>query len=256
MLRIYLTGEISLTLGGELVRADRLPGRQGRRALAYLLVERHRPVTRDELADSLWPQHPPAAYEVALSAIVSKLRAVFDEAGLGRRVLTAESGCYRLELPAESWIDVEAAVESVHLAEAALLAANPRRAYGSAVVACAILRRPFLAGEEGAWVDARRDALRKARLRALDCLAQIHATTGELALALRAAEEAIDLEPFREAAYRRLMMIHDEAGNGAEALRVYRKLIGVLEAELSVTPGPETRRLFEEIARKSRSEPP
>jgi len=248
MLRVYLNGDICLSAGGRLVRADRLPGRQGRLVFAYMATERARAVSRDELAEGLWPRQLPAASAVALSAMVSKLRALFVELGLGRDTVMATSGGYQLMLPAGSWVDTEAALESVHLAEAALLSANPRAAYGPSVVACAILRRPFLANEDGDWVDARREALRKNLLRALDCLAQVHSATGELSLALRAAEEAVELEPLREAGYRRLMLVHDAAGNRAEALRVYARLKAVLQAELMTTPGPEIRRVFEEMA--------
>jgi DNA-binding SARP family transcriptional activator len=248
MLRVYLNGDICLSAGGKLVRADRLPGRQGRLVFAYMATERARAVSRDELAEGLWPRQLPAASAVALSAMVSKLRALFVELGLGRDTVMATSGGYQLMLPAGSWVDTEAALESVHLAEAALLSANPRAAYGPSVVACAILRRPFLANEDGDWVDARREALRKNLLRALDCLAQVHSATGELSLALRAAEEAVELEPLREAGYRRLMLVHDAAGNRAEALRVYARLKAVLQAELMTTPGPEIRRVFEEMA--------
>ena len=248
MLRIYLNGEICLTMNGKLLRADRLPGRQGRVVFGYLVMERARAVSRDELAESLWPRQLPAASDVALSAIVSKLRAVFASIGLGRNTVVARSGGYQLVLPGDSWVDTEAALESVHLAEAALQSSNPRAAYGPSVVACAILRRQFLPREEGAWVDGRREALRKNLLRSLDCLAQIHSATGELSLALRAAEEAVDLEPLREAGYRRLMVVHDAAGNRAEALRVYAKLKTVLEVELMTTPGPETRRVLEAVA--------
>ena len=247
MLRVYLNGEICLTMGGRLVRADQLPGRQGRIVFAYMAYERARPVSRDELADSLWPRQLPAASDVALSAIVSKLRALFVELGLRRDAVLATSGGYQLLLPAGSWVDTEAALESVHLAEAALQSSNHRAAYGPAVVACAILRRPFLPNEEGAWVEGRREALRKNLLRALDCLAQVHGATGEMSLALRAAEEAVELEPLREAGYRRLMLVHDAAGNRAEALRVYTRLKRVLAAELKTTPGPEIRRVFEEM---------
>lgn len=248
MLRIYLTGEICMSLGRRLVRANRLPGRQGRVVFAYLVCDRRRALSRDELAEALWPEGPPPAAGTALSAIVSKLRAALSEVGLGRDCLRATSGGYQLALPAGSWIDTEAALESVHLAEAAMQARDPRRAYGWAVAGCAILRRPFLPGEDGVWTDGRRVELRKARLRALDCLAQIHAANGEHSLALRAAEEAVDLEPFRETGYQRLMLVHQAAGNRAQALRVYASLEALLAKELRVTPGRETRLVYEAIS--------
>lgn len=250
MLRIYLTGDPCVTTRGRLLSRERMPGRQGRLAFAYLVSERTRPISRDELAEVLWPRRLPTAFEVALSAIISKLRALFEEAGASRRVLTSASGCYKLDLPAGSWVDVEVAKESVHFAEAALHAEDPRGAYGHAVVACSILRRPMLPGADGTWIEACRESLRELHLRALDCLAEIHTWNGEHALALRCAQEGVELEPFRESGYRRLMLLHNQAGNSAEALRVYSRLSALLVAELNTTPGPETRELFKTISGK------
>ena len=246
--RVYLMGDICFLAGDSMLRGDELPGRQGRLATAFLISERRRPVARDELADVLWPGTTlPERYEVGLSAIVSKLRAALSRLGLGRDALMAADGCYQLALPARSWVDIEAAIEGVHMSEGALLARRHADAYGPAVVAAAILRRPFLAGFEGSWIEARRQALRAAHLRALDCLAEVHEWNGEHALALRAAQEAVDVEPYREAGYRRLMELHERAGNPAEALRVYAQLSSLIARELGATPGVETRVLHERI---------
>jgi DNA-binding SARP family transcriptional activator len=240
VLRIYLTGEPCLLTGRTLVRADRLPRRQGRLAFALLVSERSRPVPRDELADALWPVGPPPAREIALSALVSKLRALLIEAGARRDAIVVADGCYHVELPAATWIDTEAAHASVHEAEAALRSRAHAAAYGPAVVAGAILRRPFLPGIEGDWVERRRAALRALLVRVLDVLIEVHAANREPALAVRVAEQAVSLEPFRESGYRRLMRLHDGAGNRAEALRVYRRCRRLLAEELGAAPSPET----------------
>ena len=94
VLRVYLTGELCLTDGNLRLGAARLPGRQGRVAFAHLVTERAHPVSRDALAEVVWPLSLPPAHDVALSAIVSKLRAQLEAIGLGRDALTAASGCY------------------------------------------------------------------------------------------------------------------------------------------------------------------
>ncbi|HKW59492.1 MAG TPA: BTAD domain-containing putative transcriptional regulator [Candidatus Dormibacteraeota bacterium] len=241
-------GDVCLVGDRQTLRGEQLSGRQGRLAVAYLVTERSRLVARDELADLLWQGSPPRAFDGALSAIVSKLRAALAGLGLPRDTLAAEGGCYQVRLPAGSWVDVEAALEGVHLAEGALLTGRPADAYGPAVVACSILRRPFLPGAEGQWVDARRRFLGEAQVRALDCLADVHHWNGEHALARRAAAEAVEIEPYRESGYRRLMRLHDEAGDRAEALRVYDRLTSVLASDLRISPGPETIGLRDAIA--------
>src|SRR5439155_5699337 len=82
----------------------------GEVVFAYLVSEQGRPVTRDELAEALWGETPPARWEKALGVIASKLRALLGECGVdGAKVLTSAFGCYRLELPDESWVDILAA---------------------------------------------------------------------------------------------------------------------------------------------------
>lgn len=251
VLRIYLLGELCLTSAARLVRAERFPRRQGRLAFAFLVNERDRPVPRDELVELLWPHRAPPSFEVALSALMSKMRVLLAMVGLGRGALTAADRCYQLRLPANSWIDTEAAVQNIHDAEAVLRSGSHKNAYGPAVVACAILRRPFLPGDDGLWIESRRRELLGTRLRALDCLAEIHSWNREPALALRAAEEAVSLEPYRETGYRCLMQIHERSGNRAEALRVYERLRRLLASELQTRPAPETEALLKRVSSMS-----
>ena len=52
--RISLCGRLEVELEGERVE-HRLPGRQGPLVLALLVLNRARPVWRDELIGALWP---------------------------------------------------------------------------------------------------------------------------------------------------------------------------------------------------------
>jgi cyclopropane-fatty-acyl-phospholipid synthase len=61
-----------------------------------------------------------------------------------------------------------------------------------------------------------------------------------ISVALRAAEEAVTLEPYRESGYRRLMRIHLAAGDRAEAVRVYERCRRILADELGERPSRET----------------
>jgi SARP family transcriptional regulator, regulator of embCAB operon len=53
LVRIQITGPLTIERGGQRLDAL-LPGRQGRLLFAYLVVNRHRQVPRDELAEALW----------------------------------------------------------------------------------------------------------------------------------------------------------------------------------------------------------
>ena len=248
MTRIYLSGRMTIEAGGTVLGPRDFPGQQGRTAFAYLVGERRAPVPRAALAEAIWRAQPPAAWDTALSSIVSKLRGLIARAGLADvAALNAESGCYELQLPPDCWIDHEVAADAIHEAEAALKAEDPGRAYGLSAVAHHIARRPFLPGEEADWIDARRERLTAIRVRALECRAEVYLWTEEHALAVEMAREAVELRPFRESAYRLLMRAHAAAGNTAEALWVYERCRVLIAEELGVGPSRETRAVHERV---------
>lgn len=247
-LRIYLTGRLCLEVSGSLTDQQAFPSQQARLAFAYLICERSQPISRTELAHVLWPQGLPPSWDSSLSAVVSTLRALIGSAGLdGSAAITGAAGCYEVRLPRSSWVDTEAAVDSIHEAEAALEADDPASAYGPSAVAHHIARRPFLPGEEGTWIEHRREKLRSILIRALECRAEVYLWNREFPLAVEAARDAVTLEPFREACYRQLMRAHAAAGNSAEALRVYQQCRQLISEELGANPSSQTRAVHNEI---------
>jgi DNA-binding SARP family transcriptional activator len=249
MLRIYLTGEVQVENDGRLLRESQLGGPQGRFVLAYLVTERKRAVTQSELAEALWAESLPASWTLALSAIVSRLRSRLAGVDLPRSHIIGNAfGCYQFTPPGETWVDVEAALSGVDAAEGALVAGNPQAAYGPSLIATTILRRPFLPGHDGPWVDDRRATLASSLVRALDCRVDALIANNELVLALTHAREAVRLEPYRESGYRRLMRVLAAGGDRAEAVRAYNQCRDLIQRELGVAPSAETEALFREIA--------
>src|SRR5258708_27266422 len=160
MLRIYLTGAVLVENGQRLVRESELGGPQGRFVLAYLVTERERAVTQAELAEALWPEALPASWALALSAIVSRLRARLSSVGLPRsRIIGNAFGCYQFTPPADVWVDVEAALAAVHAADGAIAIGDPFPAYGPSLIPVSVLRSPFLTRQDGQADQARRAAL-------------------------------------------------------------------------------------------------
>src|SRR5260370_1925566 len=253
MLRIYLTGEVQVENGDRLLREAQLGGPQGRFVFAYLVTERKQAVAKSDLADAWWPESLPVSWTLALSAIVSRLRARLGGVGLPRaRIIGNAFGCYQFTPPGETWVDVEAALAGLDAAEGAIAVGNPRAAYGPSLIATPILRRPFLLGQEGTWVDERRAELTSSLVRALDCRAEALAANNELVLALTHAREAVRLEPYRESGYRRLMRLLAANGDRGEAARAYQQGPTLLEQELGVAPAAETQSLYNGITRPAR----
>jgi DNA-binding SARP family transcriptional activator len=198
-------------------------------------------VPRDELAEALWAESPPPTWDKALTVLVSKLRALLADCGMdGSSVLTGAFGCYRLDLPKGTWVDVLVATQAAQEAEDALAAGDLDTARAAGSLAASLTRQPFLPGEEGAWVEEKRRELADVRVRAFSALADACLRSGDAREAAKWAEQTVALEPFRETGYRRLMEAHAAAGNRAEALRVYESCRRLLADELGAYPSPET----------------
>ncbi len=249
-LRIYLTGRVSIEYGEKLVEERDLSGRQGRLAFAFLSSERQRPVAKEELISVVWADKPPNEIETALGAILSKLRAAVKQVAPSvAGAVDVRSGTVQMRLPRDVWIDLEYAANAIDEAEGALRSGDTRSAWSHAMALAVIARRPFLPGEDAAWIEARRTRLRALLVRGLHILSRITATNGEPALAVQYAAEIIELEPFQETGYRHLMQMHSQMGNRGEALRVFGKCRELFRDELGADPSQETERVFLEILR-------
>lgn len=241
-MRFYLTGRLTIEGDGELDQAE-LPGRQGRLALVYLVLERHRPVPSHELVTAIWGDDPPRSVDTSLRALLSKLRGVLEDAGLDDAAIESDAGCYQARLPG-AWVDVEVAHNEVDRAEGAFRSGDLDAALPHATVAAGIAKRPLLPGEDAPWVAATQGKLRSVHVRALSMLTRIYRERGDHALAVSVARDLVGLEPFREASHRALMQAHLAAGDRAEAVRAYERCRALLADELGVDPDPETEAVY------------
>jgi DNA-binding SARP family transcriptional activator len=132
--RIRLCGRFEIELAG--VRVEkRLPGRQAPLVVAFLVLNRARPVTRDELIAALWTQAPPADPDAVLRPLLSRVRQA-----LGADVLTGR-GELALALPDDVEIDVEQAHAAADRASAAVAGEQWHVAREAAAEAVPFLKR-------------------------------------------------------------------------------------------------------------------
>jgi SARP family transcriptional regulator, regulator of embCAB operon len=231
--RIQLCGRFVAEIDGARFE-DALPGRRGRMLFAYLVLNRGRPLPRDELLVAGWGEEASADAGNALSVLLSKLR---HSLGAGRLRGRTE---IELLLPQATFVDVEAALEGAHRAESCIAEGRWAQAWGPAGIAYHVTTRPFLTGLEAPWIDQWRRRLEDVRLRGLECFAAAGLGLGGPALA-QAEERArmlTGLAPYRESGHLILMEALQRRGNVAEALRAYERLRVLLREELGVAPSP------------------
>ena len=222
-----------------------LRGRQVRLLLAYLLLNRLRPVGREELIGALWPEDAPQSQDAALRTLLSRLRSA-----LGTGSVSGRSDLM-LVLPEPVWVDFEAARTELASALAALEHDDARSAWGLAQVPLNVSARGLLPGVQAAWIEPHRRELEDIRLQALEVVAGAGLRLGgaQLGSVERSARALIEAEPYRESGYTLLMQSHGLRGNVAEALRVFDRLRVLLREELGTAPSQEAIAVHEQLLR-------
>ena len=229
--QIQLCGRLVVKLDGTRVE-DQLPGGKGRLLFAYLVLNRDRRISRDELLLAVYGEDASSQQHPSLSVLLSKLRGV-----IGHERLAGRSEI-DLVLPPSAFVDVEAAREALHRAESHVAAGEWAESWGPAGVAYHVARRPLLQGEDRRWLEEWRRRLEDVEVRGLECFAEARLGLGgpTLPQAEECARRLIELAPYRETGHRILIEALERRGNVAEALRAYDRLRVLLRDELGAAP--------------------
>ena len=247
-LEVRLLGGFRVDLAGEPVRA--FESQKVRALLAYLACHRDRDLTREHLADLLWPESDPEAARRNLRQALYNLRQ-----GLGERGSEVVDGggshnVVRLALGRDDLLDVGEF-------QAAFYRGFPGAdevVAGELARAVELYEGDFLAGflvnasaQFEDWLVAEQERLREAAVQALRALVEHFSARGEYGAAMRYCRRLLAVDPLSEEAHRELMRLHVLAGRRREALVHFQELEALLERELDAGPMPETRALYDSI---------
>ncbi|MHB8246064.1 MAG: BTAD domain-containing putative transcriptional regulator [Acidimicrobiales bacterium] len=239
--RVHLLGSYRIEVAGEEVRSGmRLKARE---LLAWLCCHPDGG-TPEAVVEALWPEGDPSKVSQrfwnAVTSLRGRLREVSGIADL--RLLDRYGTRYRLddgELSVDLW-QLERA-----LAEASKLSSDGSR--GDALArAVAGYTDDLLKDCDWLWVEGLRGDLRARILDALTRLAELRGQDGEAERALTALARAVEIDPYAEELYRRMMQLHIGCGRLLEARMDLDKLTARLD-ELGADPQPETLRIVAEI---------
>ncbi|HEY7151845.1 MAG TPA: BTAD domain-containing putative transcriptional regulator [Solirubrobacterales bacterium] len=207
----------SADLGGEWL--DQRPGQ----LLKYLICERHRVVTSDEIADALWPQAGPLTRNSVRHQVhVLRERLEPDRASRARSpFIVTRRGGYMLD-PAQVWLDADQ-FEAEISAGLALLAQGDAAAGAIRLERGVALYEGDLFTENlyAEWALEERDRLRELAGRGLRALVEIARSAGDLETAASHARRLAAMEPFDMDVQREFIEICMRRGRRSEAMRRY-----------------------------------
>ena len=214
--------------------------KKARALIAYLAAQSGQAVSRERLADLLWPYQESEQARHSLRNCLLELRKALGP--IAARHMVAEFTHCQLR-----GIEVD-------LDEFEQLSRSRQRSDLQA--AADLYRAEFLADFHIAsepfqeWLAAERDRTLAVACDVLLRLTAAQDSAGEHDAAIQAGRRMVLLDPLSEIGQRALIRAYARAGRRGEALRQYKSCAETLQRELGVTPDAETQALASEIARR------
>lgn len=235
---------LTLTLFGPMqvqVASSPLSSLRSRKSLwllALLTLRQGKPVERDWLAETLWPDADQEQALASLRPALSELRKALGEES--ERLLAPNRHSLQFSL---AGADVDVAAFD------AAIAAGSIPALARAVT---LYRGPLLEGCSEEWIGQERLVREQDCLRALGILTNAALTTGDEVAAVEHARRAVALDPWSDAARRSLMEALSQGGDTNAALHVYRDFLEVLRSDLKAVPDEKISTLYQRLRKEAR----
>ena len=231
-----------------------IASRTGRSVFAYLAMHRGRPIQRDLLAGSFWPDLPEGRAKRRLSHTVWQIQDVVSQGSASHLAVTPDTLAFDTSLP--YWLDTE---EFDHCFEASTGSgpeAGPLATLDSAALrSCVELYRgDFLAGYFDDWLVVEQDHYRQRFLVALDRLVVVSKANGAYEDALAYARRLTNHDPLSEAAHQEVMRLYLLLGRTTKAVQQFERCRAVLSEELGTEPSTQTVDLYQRIIRHRRAD--
>ncbi|MBF8194207.1 tetratricopeptide repeat protein [Nonomuraea sp. K274] len=222
---------------------------QQRAVLAVLLLHANRPMSREQLIDAVWGASPPAYAVNLVQKHVSALRRVLEPdrspRAPSRLLLWTDTG-YLLAVPAArlDLLVFESEVERARVA----------RAEGNLPLAAEILRGalelwrgPVCAGLAGPLLDTERERIGERRVDVIEDRIDLDLALGRDLELVNELRLLVVRHPWRERLRVLLMLALYRSGRQVEALAAFHEARRHLIDELGIEPGPQLRRVHEQI---------
>ncbi len=209
--------------------------------LALLALSSGRPVDREWLAATLWPDSEPSNARYYLRRGLTALR----------RALGPHAGRLESPTPRSLHLDLEGA-------DCDLLDFNAAVAHqdGSSLqAAVALYTAPLLQGNQDPWCEPVRRQTDEAVQQALWVLAGNALENDEPAEAVRRLRQLLELDPLQERALRLLLQALARIGDYAAMIQAYRAFRLMLHEDLTASPDAETTALYQKLQEQARHAP-
>ena len=229
----------------------KLQTHRARALFVLLLINRARMVHREALYSMLWPDLAEASARSQFRKTLWRIRSALLPPGPEPdtpviRIAEHQVGLDDTQIEADYWrfADTMGPIELKGDAELDDVDAK------ALLVALGLNSDTFAAGIFDEWCLAEQEAMRQARLEAMERMVGYHRAQEHWVQAIHWAQQALVLDPIREHLHHAVMACRYSMGDRASAIRQYMLCEEVLNRELGIAPSPELRAFCRRITRE------
>jgi len=201
-LRVQLLGGCRFVDGEELIKAVSSTALQV--LLAYLLLKRHEPQSRQHLSFLLWPDSSDSQAQANLRTLLARLRRAWPDT---ERFLHIDQRMLQWRADAPFSLDV-IEFETAIAQASQLLDSNPIAAQEEFERAVHTYHGDLLPDCYDNWILPERERLRQMFLKTLQQLIELLERKRDIGAALGYAQRLLQLDPLEETTYQQVMRLH------------------------------------------------
>jgi LuxR family maltose regulon positive regulatory protein len=209
------------------------------RDLFFLFLVFSRPVSKEEIGETFWPDINPDLLKLRFKNNLYRLRHA-----LGQDVILFEENTYFFN----HHLDYEYDVEDFdnHLSQVRLVEQDEDKIFHLKATV-KLWHGAFLQDVDANWAWPERHRLEQACLAAFRQLAELHTSAGEWENALQDCQHALDVNPCLEEFHRMAMRLHAQRGDQLGVIWQYQACRDALLARMDDLPSQETQDLYQRL---------
>lgn len=227
-------------------------GLKGLSIFKYLVANNQKPVAKDVLMETFWPDYDPESARRNLHQAIYSLRQALRDGYPDFQHVLFENDCYLLNPQLDIWLDHREFEKHVKAGRRLARAGQEAKAMAVYGIAEGLYQGDFL--EEDLyedWARLPRDRYRNMYLDVTDRLSEYYVEQGECTAAIMLCQKVLARDNCHEGAHRRLMRCYIAQRQRHLAVRQYQICRDALARELDLEPSPETTALYQQLTAQS-----
>lgn len=245
-LNFYGLGSFYFSNGRKVFNGDSWVSKKAMYLFMYLLLERKRKVSAEELVDVFWPKTELEHGKKKLYDTIYLLRKSLSDDGLAKNIVESNNGHYTINSNYKVWTDWEHFDNKIEK----LIKGEEEFSIKDLKTLFEFYRGDFFTDLNYAdWTEIYREELKQKYLNLIEIMTEKMYEAQRYLDALNYLNKGLDYDPYRENFYLLKLKTLNRLGRIAEAINSFKECKRILDEELGVSPQQELKDELKKIKR-------